>query len=294
MKGKNIVIIILVVLVLGLSLYIVYDKTLSKENKDNDIDKGFDNGNTVSIKNNEELDYVYDADYTYDNKYQTYEINNDGYQELVEIDKYYNNFKVEYRKGEQRVSDLKVPYINIKSSYGDSVNKELKKLYEDKALEFDENAKESEEGQQCRQVLTYRTYNYNDMLSVVVIYATQCTAPWNLNYKTYNFDLSTGNEISYKDMVLRLGYAQDTMLEKVDKALKLKMDELFKEDDLDKGCNNGSSCYEIAYSKLNNSISDNSVLFFTNNSGVLTIMAVPYNDGVQNGEEHLAMIEVTK
>ena len=103
MKGKNIVIIILGVLVLGLSLYIVYDKTLSKENKDNDIDKGFDNGNTVSIKNNEELDYVYDADYTYDNKYQTYEINNDGYQELVEIDKYYNNFKVEYRKGEQRV-----------------------------------------------------------------------------------------------------------------------------------------------------------------------------------------------
>ena len=246
MKGKNIVIIILGVLVLGLSLYIVYDKTLSKENKDNDIDKGFDNGNTVSIKNNEELDYVYDADYTYDNKYQTYEINNDGYQELVEIDKYYNNFKVEYRKGEQRVSDLKVPYINIKSSYGDSVNKELKKLYEDKALEFDENAKESEEGQQCRQVLTYRTYNYNDMLSVVVIYATQCTAHWNLNYKIYNFDLSTGNEISYKDMVSRLGYAQDTMLEKVDKALKLKMDELFKEDDLDKGCNNGSSCYEIA------------------------------------------------
>ena len=44
-----------------------------------------------------------------------------------QILKYYNNFKVEYRKGEQRVSDLKVPYINIKSSYGDSVNKELKK-----------------------------------------------------------------------------------------------------------------------------------------------------------------------
>lgn len=296
MKKKNnglvVLVIILVILVLCLGGYIVYDKLLDKDN--NVIDKN----NETSIKINDELDYVYDASYSYDNKYKEYSRNFGGESsredKVITISRY--GIPVEYTTVSQKLSDLKVPYLNIKSDYANSTNKELEDLYVEYAKDFDTCA-ENTFSFGCNQVLTYRTYKYNNLLSVVVIYGTSATSPMVLNYKIYNFDLTTGNEVKYNEMVTKLGYDSNTLLEKEKKLLNDKMNKLWKgNEDLTKACNkNGNNnCYDIANDILETSINDGSILYFTNNDGKLNILAIPYYEGAQDGNINKYLIEIDK
>lgn len=287
--GLIILIIILSLLVLGLGSYIVYDKVLDKDT-DNNLSSGGDEN--ISIKVDENLDYVYDANYSYNNKYTEFDRGN-GEDKVNTISTY--GLSVEYRNGRQYLKDLKVPYINIKSNYAENVNKELKNLYKNYAEEFDRCAEDETIG--CSQILTYRTYTYKDILSVIVIDAEQETSTWVLNYNIYNFDLTNGNEITYSDMVSMLGYDINTLLAKEKELLKNKMDDIWGENiDLNTGCfsKDNKNCYDIANQKLEESINDNSILFFVNVKGNLNILTIPYYDGVQNGDVNKYLLEVTK
>lgn len=291
-NGLVVLVIILVILVLCLGGYIVYDKLLDKDN--NVIDKN----NETSIKINDELDYVYDASYFYDSKYKEYSRNFGGESsikdEVITISSY--GIPVEYTTVSQKLNDLKVPYLNIKSDYANSTNKELEDLYVEYAKDFDTCA-ENTNSSGCSQVLTYRTYKYNNLLSVVVIYGKQTTGSMILSYKVYNFDLTTGNEVKYNEMVTKLGYDSNTLLEKEKKLLNDKMDELWKgNEDLAKACNrdDNNNCYNFANDILETSIDDGSILYFTNNDGKLNIFAIPYYEGVQNGDLDLYLIEIDK
>lgn len=63
--------------------------------------------------------------------------------------------------------------------------------------------------------------------------------------------------------------------------------------DLSSACSgNNKNCYEKSNELLENSINDNSILFFVNNSGKLNILAVAYYDGVQDGDINHYLIEV--
>lgn len=85
--------------------------------------------------------------------------------------------------------------------------KKLKELYLENAKTFDSCAtKENADLISCSQILTYKTYTYNNILSVVVIYATQSTSTWVLNYNTYNFNLRNGELLTYDNVLSKLGY----------------------------------------------------------------------------------------
>ena len=203
----------------------------------------------------------------------------------------------------QYLSNLKVPYININTSDAASANQELETLYLENAKTFDTCAKDQEIS--CSQILTYRTYTYRDVLSVVVIDSIQGTSKWVLNYHIYNFDLTTGNILKYNDLLSKLGYDKEGTLSKMESLLKNKMDELYESInvDLSRACregvsNNGDyneiSCYDKANELLENSIQDDSVLVFVNNEGNLNVLAVAYYDTVQDGTVNKYLLEVTK
>lgn len=192
-------------------------------------------------------------------------------------------------------SDLKVPYINIDSYYAGYVNGELEALYK----EGNDNTfyKYCNLGSiSCATERRYETYKYNDILSVVVGYNIQL-AP--INYKTYNFDLKAGNEITYDEMITRLGYDKNTLLDKEKNLIKTYMDKKVEEDhhsegeyDLTKKCSKWSqetdsvtegNCYEQAYKSLES----NTISFFVNEKGNLNFIAKPDTRLYQNSNAEI-------
>ena len=165
------------------------------------------------------------------------------------------------------------------------------KIVEDACAEIDQDKAVS-----CSQILTYKTYKYNNILSVVIISSIQATSKWVLDYNIYNIDLTSGKEIKYSDMVSTLGYDNDTLLDKEKELLKNKMNELWGTDfDLNTLCfAEDKNCYNIANKMLETSINDGSVLYFVNDNGNLNILVVPYADFVQDGNINKYLIEVTK
>ena len=202
--GLIVLVVILCLLVGGLGGYIICDKVI---NKDNDID----NNVVKDIRINTEKDYVYDADYSYDNKYTEF-VRKDGNDKVINIDRY--GLSVNGRIGKQYLSDLKVPYLNINSDYAKASNEEIKKIYIEYAKRFDACAEiDQDKAVSCSQILTYKTFKYNNILSVVIISSIQATSKWVLDYNIYNIDLTSGKEIKYSDMVSSLGYDNDTLLD---------------------------------------------------------------------------------
>ena len=278
--GLIVLVVILCLLVGGLGGYIICDKVI---NKDNDID----NNVVKDIRINTEKDYVYDADYSYDNKYTEF-VRKNGNDKVINIDRY--GLSVSGRIGKQYLSDLKVPYLNINSDYAKASNEEYAKRF-DACAEIDQDKAVS-----CSQILTYKTFKYNNILSVVIISSIQATSKWVLDYNIYNIDLTSGKEIKYSDMVSTLGYDNDTLLDKEKELLKNKMNELWGTDfDLNTLCfAEDKNCYNIANKMLETSINDGSVLYFVNDNGNLNILVVPYADFVQDGNINKYLIEVTK
>ena len=182
-KGKNVLITIFVsiIILLLIIIFLIYNGTLKLEIIQNNEEKN----ENLNIKINENLEYVYDASYSYDNKYtefdRTFSENENGTKKIIDF-----GLEVEYTDGMQYLKNLKIPYINIDSYDAGQVNKELEQLYIENAKTFDSCAEDKIIG--CTQILTYRTYTYESILSVVVIESIQGTSPWVLNYKIYNFD----------------------------------------------------------------------------------------------------------
>lgn len=269
-KGLTILVVILLIIVVGLGGYITYDK---QEGKHNDLEPS-DNKSVAKLDDSK--DYVYDADYTgvYKNKY------------------------TEYTRGTtiKKLSDLKVPYINIASYYAGVANSEFKELYKKYASAFDGCAVNTGFG--CSLKLTYKTYRYNNILSIVIANGSQASAPMVLDYKTYNFDLKAGNEITYDEMITRLGYDKNTLLDKEKNLIKTYMDKKVEESpteggyDLTKKCGNWSqetdsvtegNCYEQAYKSLES----NTISFFVNEKGNLNFIAKPDTRLYQNSNAEI-------
>lgn len=256
-------------------------------------------GNNIvkSIKLDDSKDYVYDAEYKYSNKYTEYTRGNSTGKDRT--DDYYGISIEIYAK--DSLSNLKVPYINIIGADAKMVNTELENLYLKYAKNFDNCAEMENDVNSpgCSQILTYRTYKYDNILSVVVVDSVQSTSSYVFNYHTYNFDLVNGNRISYKDMLSKLNYNEQTILEKMKESIKTTMDNELKSSvvtDLSTACYNSKSknCYELTYDLLQESIDNNNLLFIADNDGNLNILPILYADFVQNGEERRYLVTITK
>lgn len=207
-KRRNILIvciIILIFVVIVLTGYICYDKFVISNKKEklddnketvekvkSDEDKINDNDveNTSSkyvqkINKNEE--YVYDA----------------NYEKNVSKKSYVDSFD-----GNISVDDIRVPYINIKSDDAEKVNSKLKKMHDELVGYFKENLKieDSKKIFPGGYDVYYNVYRYDDILSISVTKRYQGgTDVDTYKYYAYNFDIKTGNLLSYDDLISRLG-----------------------------------------------------------------------------------------
>lgn len=295
-KWKNILIIILSIIVVGLVCFIILFFTgVGKTNVHDDKNTSNNDKNELNVKLNENMDYVYDANYSYGNKYTEYVRGIESDEDRIEI-RNKNAIAIEYTIGKQFLKNLKVPYININSEDAKRVNEELKELYMKNAEQFDKCALDIYGG--CTQILTYKSYEYNDIVSIVIVEGIQINSPVSYRYKTYNFDIKTGSLIDYSSLVKKLGYDYNEILNKIKNNIKVKMDELYLNIDLSNNCKsatkyNSSNCYEIAYKLLDESISSNSMLF-VDNDGFINILAIPYSEAGQNSGSTYYLFKVEK
>ncbi len=170
---KKCIILILVLLVVGLGGYVVYDKVLEKDDKETKDEVKKDN--KKDIKLNENKDYVYDAVYNTDSKYD----------------------------------DFEMPYININSQDATNVNNELKKLYNSYIDDYDKCLIESSN---CQMELDYEGYDNNkNVISVVIEYSNNNDT----TYLIYNFDKKTGNLVSNEDLLKNVNLTMSEVKTKV-------------------------------------------------------------------------------
>lgn len=310
-RGKNafIAVLILIIIVLVALLVLQIKGKIDLKNGLQD-DETAEEKNISSIKSDDSLDYVYDANYQYDNKYTEYNRNTPEKEETGTIDIY--GINVEFSYNRQSLKNLKVPFININSESANTANKELEKLYLKYAEEFDKCAKDMEEGGYkvgCSQVLTYRVYQYNNILSLVVIDSKQQTSTWVLNYHTYNFDLKTGNLLNYNDLLSKLNLDKESTTSSLKQLSKEKMDEIaskwnmseelseachYNKDESGKPVYGTTNCYDITSQLLEKSINDNNILLFVDNDGNLNVIAIMYLAFAQNGDSNHYLITLSK
>lgn len=274
-RGLMILVVILLIVAVVVGAFVGYNRA-AQNNKKNDIDS------KSVAKLDESKDYVYDADYTesYNNIYTEYDLGEND--EKTFSSTLSDDITVERKtSGIFKLSDYKIPYININSYDAGHANGELEELYKKYAQMFDESIL-NKDHHGVKGILTYRTFKYENILSIVVIETLS-------SYKTYNFDLKTGNEITYDEMITRLGYDKNTLLDKEKEVIKKEMDKINTFNyDLTKTCGNvdePKNCYDQAYEKLEKSIKDNSLQFFANDKGELNFVAIP-NTGLYQNSEH--------
>jgi len=169
MKSKKIMIfsIIVVIVVIGILAYF----TLIKKGTTTNIE----NNNNEEINPGKEL--VYDAEYMLE-----------GYEDKSYISK----------TTEQKYSlkDINLPYINLDSEDAKEVNKTISYLY----MEMAEIFKEELNGSQTwYNIAGYTVYQTSDFLSVVINTEYGGTSVPTTKYFTFNFDLTTLKQVTFKD-----------------------------------------------------------------------------------------------
>lgn len=143
----------------------------------------------VQRKVDETKEWVYDADYEFENKI---------------LKAPYDNRNVFYSKDE-----LIVPYININSEYANTVNAEIKQMY------IEEYNKFANIGNGMYFSNIKYSYFYNDdLLSVTLLNKTGLlNAGAKLKYTIYNFNLNTLDKASLEDCYTAAGYTSKEQLD---------------------------------------------------------------------------------
>lgn len=179
MKNQGLLIAILIFLVLSLGGYLVYDKIIKKEEKEEIEEK--EEVEETSLKEDETKAWIYDANYEYE----------------VSAKSYSTFFETYY------ASEIVVPYLNIDSADARNANRKIKEIF-DEAMMFYEYG--VEDNITYVDDCSYDYYLDDKTLSVVITFgvgATHVVAP---KYYTYNFDLTTGNLLSYQDVYQLSGF----------------------------------------------------------------------------------------
>ena len=178
-----ITIIISTVLIISVVLIVVTNSN-SKNNTESRIEQEH-----IQRKVNETKEWVYDADYGFDNKV---------------LKNQYNDREVFYSNEE-----LIAPYININSKYADIVNNEIKEMY------IDEYNKFANIGYgRYYSNIKYSFFYNDDVLSVTIINKTGLLdAGAKLKYTIYNFNLNTLDKASLEDCYKAAGYTSKEQLD---------------------------------------------------------------------------------
>ena len=217
-KNNIVIILVLVVIVLGLGSYLVYDKVINKDEKKSNTEKIEDDNDKEEAKEQDSKidktkELVYDATYVANATKESY---------------------ITYSE-EHSVKNIVVPYINIDSNYAKEVNNEIKSIFES-AIERHNNYYERikdltfdpPEEIISKKIIEYNKYIDDNTLSIVIIDSHD---PLDVNYYTYNFNLETGEKLSFEEVYKLVGFTSDNITESVEKAITLEVKEEFKKFD---------------------------------------------------------------
>ena len=299
-KGLIVIIIILLLIIGGLICILIKPDLINFNRTDNKETKETKKSDKKSIKEDDSKEYVYDASYEYDNKNDVY---NRGFSGDIEDITYDLGVKILYKHGDEYFKDLVVPYINIDSDDAKKINKEIKEFYLDKAKMYDECAEESRDETKvsCSQVLTYKSYEEKNVLSVLIIYTIQHTAHPIFTFTTYNFDLSTGKELSFDKYLEKIGYKKDDFMVKAKTKLHESMDNYYGKFsgefavDLNTNCYSESgtkTCYDIADSLFEKDINDGKTVYLIGENNKPSILAIPYAEAAETTDRQYYVVPI--
>lgn len=259
---------ILSILVLGLILGIVGYMILCNLGSDIDDSENVSTSNSTKYvdKVNKNEEYVYDA----------------NYEKNVSKKSYVDSFD-----GNISVNDIRVPYINIKSDDAEKVNSKLKEMHDELVDYFKENLKieDSKKIFPGGSTVYYNVYRYDDILSVSITKRYHGgTDVDTYKYYAYNFDIKTGNLLSYDDLISRLGsvtYNVDYTSSNVKTYVSRAIDIYSKNELKDYTLNSTEKIYDgMTYTEMlnediknyENSISDNSLVYYCDSNGNLNVV----------------------
>lgn len=175
-KGLKILLVILIIIVLALSGYLVYDKFIVKDETKITTTQKTDtqiNKNKTVLKKDESKEIVY----------------------TIYTGKPSESFPVIYEGN----AVTEIPKININSIYADKINKEILALMY-KSYDYDGNVNDSLKCKDFCSLIRYKYFINSNILSLV-IYQDGGTDPLNHEYYAYNIDIYTGEDVSNKDLV---------------------------------------------------------------------------------------------
>lgn len=208
---------ILCIFVLGLGGYIIFDKVQNnnktniqaenettkngaiENNTNNNVNaENNSNSNTLVSKIDTSEDWIYDATYTKN-------VNANSYSTFYHT--YYSN-------------DIKVPFINVDSSYASVSNEEIKGVFENAIATYNKGVSDK---QTYVDTCNYEKYIDDSNLSILLSYKTGATDIPKAEYYAYNINLKTGNKLSYEEVYKIAGLTSDNITSKVESAIKNKM-----------------------------------------------------------------------
>lgn len=260
--GLYILIIILCVLVLALGRYIIYDKNNKNNINSQPNNESNSNTNTINLisKLDSTKDWVYDAEYTK-------EVNADSYST-------YN--VIHYAK------DIIVPYINVSSSYANTSNSDIKKVFDDAIKNYNTGVNDK---MTYIDECNYQKYVNDNILSVILTYGVGTTDVINPKYYTYNIDLKTGNQLSYEETYKTLGLNSSDVSSKVQNAITNVMKEKMKDFGYPNNYPEGTNFDTYNNESINNyknSVSNNTLKYFLSADGKLNVivkLSIPAGTG---------------
>lgn len=176
------------------------------ENTDNQqleiIDNKQENGSDDfqdSIKTVSKLDatkeWVYDSDY----------------EKKVNAESYSTEYNETYY-----ARDIVVPYINIDSQDAVKANNEIRTVFDSAIKTFNDGI---EDKLSYVDECGYESYVNDDVLSIVLTFGKGATDVVYPVYYTYNFDLATGNRLSYEEVYKKAGFDLSDVDSKVESAI---------------------------------------------------------------------------
>ena len=283
MKKSIVWVLVVLSLVIGIGLgYTI--KSCDSCKKDVPIKE---NVNEPDNQNYDLSNYVVDAQYEKEVLADEY-IRYPGESTSSYVDNSYG-IEIKYNNNLQKVSDFKVPYFKFNTDDAKNINKKMEKLYDETINSYNEGVKASKNSDEMNwsQVLTYYSYLYNDLLSVVVINGSQCTSPWEFNFETFVFDVNTGKKLEYNEIIKKIHLNIEDVNIKIEEEMLKLMENLYGQDIVNFF---GQKAKDI----LRDSIKDNTLKIYIDKEGELNCFVLPYCPDVQNGDKSFYNIKIEK
>lgn len=227
---------IMCILVAAFSGYLIFNSF--KNNKTDLVSK---------VYNNKE--WIYDAEYS----------------KNVVADSYQTSYQKYYAK------DIIVPYINIDSTYTNSSNKEIKKIFDDAIETYNTGVNDKiTYVEECG----YKKYLHDNNLSIILTYGVGATDVVYPNYYTYNINLKTGEELSYEEVYSIAGLNSSNVDSKVKNAITKALKEEIGNVSLE-NYPDGTNFETYNKESINNyekSVSNNTIRYFLSDNDKLSVV----------------------